>query len=168
MGALSDLHIELKENTLTIKGEKQAKSEEKAGEVLYQGIAARSFERVFQLADFVQVRAPCLRMVSFMSISSGRFPRPKSRARSRSTAGRSRLSWKPKPRPNPRCLKHGEASRTLRGAFRLSSAKAVRRRNTHFAMDAFRYKKAPRFRGAFTTIQSEPDGLTRLFFRLFL
>ena len=52
----SDLHIELKENTLTIKGEKQAKSEEKAGEVLYQGIAARSFERVFQLADFVQVR----------------------------------------------------------------------------------------------------------------
>ena len=52
----SDLNIELKENTLTITGEKKAKSEEKAGEVLYQGIAARSFERVFQLADFVQVR----------------------------------------------------------------------------------------------------------------
>jgi molecular chaperone IbpA len=52
----SDLHIELKENTLTIKGEKQTKSEEKAGEVLYQGIAARAFERVFQLADFVQVK----------------------------------------------------------------------------------------------------------------
>jgi molecular chaperone IbpA len=51
-----DLNIELKENTLTITGEKKAKSEEKAGEVLYQGIAARSFERVFQLADFVQVR----------------------------------------------------------------------------------------------------------------
>ena len=52
----NDLNIELKENTLTITGEKKAKSEEKAGEVLYQGIAARSFERVFQLADFVQVR----------------------------------------------------------------------------------------------------------------
>ena len=52
----SDLDIELKENTLTIKGEKQAKTEEKTGEVLYQGIAARSFERVFQLADFVQVK----------------------------------------------------------------------------------------------------------------
>jgi molecular chaperone IbpA len=52
----SDLDIELKENTLTIRGEKQAKTEEKTGEVLYQGIAARSFERVFQLADFVQVK----------------------------------------------------------------------------------------------------------------
>ena len=52
----NDLDIELKENTLTIKGEKQAKPQEKTGEVLYQGIAARSFERVFQLADFVQVK----------------------------------------------------------------------------------------------------------------
>ena len=50
-----ELVIEAKENTLTIKGEKQVK-EEKSGEVLYQGIAARAFERVFQLADFVQVK----------------------------------------------------------------------------------------------------------------
>lgn len=49
-----DLSIAVKENTLTITGEKKAK-EEKAGEVLYQGIAARAFERVFQLADYVQV-----------------------------------------------------------------------------------------------------------------
>ena len=55
----SDLTIESKENTLTIKGEKQVK-EEKAGEVLYQGIAARAFERVFQLADYVQVKAAAL------------------------------------------------------------------------------------------------------------
>ena len=52
----NELNIELKENTLTIKGEKQAKTEENAGDVLYQGIAARAFERVFQLADFVQVK----------------------------------------------------------------------------------------------------------------
>jgi molecular chaperone IbpA len=52
----NELHIELKENTLTIKGDKQAQTEEKSGEVLYQGIAARAFERVFQLADFVQVK----------------------------------------------------------------------------------------------------------------
>jgi molecular chaperone IbpA len=45
-----------KENTLTIRGEKNAKEEEKRGDVLYQGIAARAFERVFQLADFVQVK----------------------------------------------------------------------------------------------------------------
>ena len=52
----NELDIELKENTLTIKGEKQAKDAKTAGEVLYQGIAARAFERVFQLADFVQVK----------------------------------------------------------------------------------------------------------------
>jgi len=50
----NDLSIESKENTLTIKGERQVK-EEQTGEVLYQGIAARAFERVFQLADDVRV-----------------------------------------------------------------------------------------------------------------
>ncbi|GIK81730.1 MAG: Hsp20 family protein [Pseudorhodoplanes sp.] len=54
--AENELNIEVKENTLTIRGEKQSKTEEKAGQVLYQGIAARAFERVFQLADFVQVK----------------------------------------------------------------------------------------------------------------
>ena len=51
-----DIAIEAKQNTLTIKGEKQAKTEEKKSEVLYQGIAARAFERKFQLADHVEVR----------------------------------------------------------------------------------------------------------------
>ena len=51
-----ELSIVAKENTLTIRGEKNAKDEEKRGDVLYQGIAARAFERVFQLADFVQVK----------------------------------------------------------------------------------------------------------------
>ena len=53
--AENELTIESKENTLTIRGEKQEKSEENNGEVLYQGIAARAFERRFQLADYVQV-----------------------------------------------------------------------------------------------------------------
>jgi molecular chaperone IbpA len=52
----NDLSIEAKENTLTIKGDKQESSEKKGDEVLYQGIAARAFERVFQLADYVQVK----------------------------------------------------------------------------------------------------------------
>ncbi|HVV60450.1 MAG TPA: Hsp20 family protein [Pseudolabrys sp.] len=55
----NELSIESKENTLTIKGEKQVK-EEQTGEVLYQGIAARAFERVFQLADYVQVKGATL------------------------------------------------------------------------------------------------------------
>ena len=56
----ADLSIEAKENTLTIKGEKQTKDEKNSGEVLYQGIAARAFERVFQLADYVQVKGASL------------------------------------------------------------------------------------------------------------
>jgi molecular chaperone IbpA len=60
----NDLSIEAKENTLTITGgkevNKEAKDEKKSGEVLYQGIAARAFERVFQLADYVQVKGASL------------------------------------------------------------------------------------------------------------
>ena len=52
----NELTIEAKENTLTVKGEKKAQQEEAQGEVLYQGIAARAFERVFQLADYVVVK----------------------------------------------------------------------------------------------------------------
>src|SRR3984893_18772890 len=55
----SDLSIEAKENTLTIRGEKQSK-DEKSGEVLYQGIAGRAFERRFQLADHVEVKGATL------------------------------------------------------------------------------------------------------------
>jgi molecular chaperone IbpA len=53
----NDLSLEAKENTLTIRGNKQDRDEQKSNEVLYQGIAARAFERVFQLADYVQVKA---------------------------------------------------------------------------------------------------------------
>jgi molecular chaperone IbpA len=51
-----ELSIVAKENTLTIRGDKQTKADEKNGDVLYQGIAARAFERVFQLADHVEVK----------------------------------------------------------------------------------------------------------------
>jgi molecular chaperone IbpA len=52
-----ELSIVAKENTLTIKGEKTVNENGKdKSEVLYRGIAARAFERVFQLADFVVVK----------------------------------------------------------------------------------------------------------------
>ncbi len=54
-----EISIVAKENTLTIKGEK-TKTEEAKGEVLYQGIAARAFERVFQLAEHVEVKGASL------------------------------------------------------------------------------------------------------------
>src|SRR6478609_11634173 len=55
----NELSLEAKENTLTIKGEKQVK-QDNSGEVLYQGIAGRAFERQFQLADYVQVKGASL------------------------------------------------------------------------------------------------------------
>lgn len=55
-----ELSIEVKNNSLFIRGEKQAKPDQSAGEVLYQGIAARAFERVFQLAEHVEVRGAAL------------------------------------------------------------------------------------------------------------
>ncbi len=50
-----DLTIEVKENTLSIRGEKQAEAEQTT--FLHRGIAARSFERRFQLADHVVVKS---------------------------------------------------------------------------------------------------------------
>ena len=49
-----DLTIEVKENTLSVRGERKGADERKS-DVLYQGIASRTFERRFQLADGVQV-----------------------------------------------------------------------------------------------------------------
>ncbi|MPR12930.1 Hsp20 family protein [Microvirga tunisiensis] len=54
----ADLSIEAKENRLTIRGARQPK--EKTAEVLYLGIAARAFERSFQLADHVAVEGASL------------------------------------------------------------------------------------------------------------
>jgi molecular chaperone IbpA len=53
-----DLSIEVKENALSVRGEKSA--DERKTDVLYQGIAARTFERRFQLADGVQVTGAAL------------------------------------------------------------------------------------------------------------
>ena len=49
-----DLDVELRENLLVIKGEKTESGEDE-GRYLYKGIAGRSFERRFQLADHVAV-----------------------------------------------------------------------------------------------------------------
>ena len=48
-----DLNIEVKENALTVNGSKV--QDQTGTEFLHQGIAARNFERRFQLADFVEV-----------------------------------------------------------------------------------------------------------------
>ena len=56
----ADLAIETKENGLTVRGEKAASPDAAQTEILHQGIAARAFERRFQLADYVQVSGASL------------------------------------------------------------------------------------------------------------
>ncbi len=54
----ADLDVELHENTLTVTGSRQDADEGR--EFLYQGIAGRSFERRFQLAEHVQIAGASL------------------------------------------------------------------------------------------------------------
>jgi molecular chaperone IbpA len=48
-----DVEIEVKENTLSIRGEKKEADQERT--FLHRGIASRAFERRFQIADHVEV-----------------------------------------------------------------------------------------------------------------
>lgn len=56
----TELSIESRENTLTVKGEKVEK-EDGSTETLYRGIAGRAFERRFQLAEHVEVKGASLK-----------------------------------------------------------------------------------------------------------
>ena len=49
-----EVTITAEQNVLTVEGSKSQKSD---GEYLYQGISARPFRRVFNLADYVQVKS---------------------------------------------------------------------------------------------------------------
>jgi len=49
-----EIKVDVKEQTLNVSGAKKA--EEKGREYLHRGIAARTFERRFQLADHVEVK----------------------------------------------------------------------------------------------------------------
>ncbi len=49
----NELSVETRENTLTVRGSKEPGAKDEKRDVLYQGIAARPFERRFQLAEHV-------------------------------------------------------------------------------------------------------------------
>lgn len=55
----ADLSIEVKENTLTVIGEKKAQEAE-SKDYLHRGIASRAFDRKFQLADYMRVETASL------------------------------------------------------------------------------------------------------------
>lgn len=52
---LEELNIVVKENSLTVSGSAADKQEEETAQYLHKGIATRSFERKFSLADHVKV-----------------------------------------------------------------------------------------------------------------
>jgi len=54
-----ELNIDVKEQSLTVRGEK--KLDNKQRQFLHRGIAGRSFERRFQLADHVEVKGADLK-----------------------------------------------------------------------------------------------------------
>ena len=56
-----ELDITAQENVLIVTGRKKDESEEKASNYVYRGIATRSFERRFALADHIQVRGADMR-----------------------------------------------------------------------------------------------------------
>lgn len=49
-----DIHVE--NSVLTVRGKKSEHSEENNRQYLYQGVAGRSFERKFNLADHIEVK----------------------------------------------------------------------------------------------------------------
>jgi molecular chaperone IbpA len=51
-----ELDVTAQQNVLIVSGRKKDESEEKASNYIYRGIATRSFERRFALADHIQVK----------------------------------------------------------------------------------------------------------------
>ena len=56
-----EIKVDVKESTLLVRGEKKADATESDKRYLHRGIAARSFERRFQLADHVEVKGADLK-----------------------------------------------------------------------------------------------------------
>jgi len=58
--AEKDLSVDVKDRVLTVTGKREAETADRPNGLLYQGIAGRSFERSFQLAEHVEVKAAAL------------------------------------------------------------------------------------------------------------
>lgn len=59
--AEDEIEIETHRNVLSIKGDHKDEADGAVSEVIYRGIAARSFERRFQLAEHVEVAGAALK-----------------------------------------------------------------------------------------------------------
>ena len=56
-----EIDITAQQNVLVVSGKKKEESDEKGSDYIYRGIATRSFERRFALADHIQVRGADLK-----------------------------------------------------------------------------------------------------------
>ena len=56
-----EIDITAQQNVLLVTGRKSDETEDKSGDFIYRGIANRSFERRFALADHIQVKSADLR-----------------------------------------------------------------------------------------------------------
>jgi molecular chaperone IbpA len=56
-----EIDITAQQNVLIVSGKKKEESEEKGNDFIYRGIATRSFERRFALADHIQVKGADLK-----------------------------------------------------------------------------------------------------------
>ena len=56
-----EIDITAQQNVLIVSGKKKEESEEKGSDYIYRGIATRSFERRFALADHIQVKGADLK-----------------------------------------------------------------------------------------------------------
>ena len=56
-----EIDITAQQNVLLVSGRKSDESDEQSGDFIYRGIANRSFERRFALADHIQVRGADLK-----------------------------------------------------------------------------------------------------------
>ena len=88
----SDIAIEAHRNVLSVKGERKDEANGEGTEVLYRGIAARTFERRFQLADHVEVKlvevAPLAGAMRFEMLTEPK-PMPGSKKSFHKSKGRS-------------------------------------------------------------------------------
>ena len=57
----NELDITAQQNVLVVSGRKAEESEEKGSDYIYRGIANRSFERRFALADHIQIKGADMR-----------------------------------------------------------------------------------------------------------
>jgi molecular chaperone IbpA len=76
----TDVTVTAEQNVLTIEGNKADKGDKGDHQYLYQGISARSFRRVFNLADYVTVRSAnfrdgCLRIALVREVQEAMKPR---------------------------------------------------------------------------------------------